>query len=225
MNNSITERLFLLKDDEYRLFNAKLIPNIAPEKIIGVRTPALRKLAKELTGVYDGFLSELPHKYFEENQLHAFIISEIKDFDEAIKRTKEFLPYIDNWATCDQLTLKAFSKNRTSLPRYASEWIKSDHTYTIRFGIGILMKYFLDDLFCTEYSDLVACVVSDEYYVNMMSAWYFATALAKQYDQIICYLTEKRLSAWVHNMSLKKAAESFRIPDERKVFLRTLRIK
>ncbi|MDD6799993.1 MAG: DNA alkylation repair protein [Firmicutes bacterium] len=225
MNNSITERLFLLKDDEYRLFNAKLIPNIAPEKIIGVRTPALRKLAKELTGVSDGFLSELPHKYFEENQLHAFIISEIKDFDEAIKRTKEFLPYIDNWATCDQLTLKAFSKNRTSLPRYASEWIKSDHTYTIRFGIGILMKYFLDDLFCTEYSDLVAGVVSDEYYVNMMSAWYFATALAKQYDQIICYLTEKRLSAWVHNMSLKKAAESFRIPDERKVFLRTLRIK
>ena len=223
---NVAEYLFSVQDLKYRDFNSKLIPNIDKDTVIGVKTPILRSYAKEMmkNGESSAFLSELPHKYFEENQIHAFIISELKDYNTVISELERFLPFIDNWATCDQLLPKAFKKNTDKLIDEATEWIKSDRIYTIRFGIGVFMRYFLDDEFSKEYSDLIANIRSDEYYVNMMIAWYFATALAKQYSLTVVYLEEKRLDKWVHNKTIQKARESYRVTDENKAYLKNLRI-
>ena len=224
---NIEKALFNLQDKDYRLIQVKTITNINPDTIIGVRTPELRKLAKELykSNNYEEFINDLPHKYFEENQLHAFIISEIKDYDKCLYEFKKFLPYVDNWATCDQSTPKAFSKNRDKLINEIRKWIRSNETYTIRFGISMLMRNYLDDNFKEEYLELVSKIKSDEYYVNMMIAWYFATALAKQYDSTIKYIENNKLDIWVHNKTIQKAVESYRVTDEHKDYLRSLKRK
>lgn len=223
----IETKLFSLKDEKYREFQIKLFPTIAPENVIGVRTPMLRALAKELikNNCYGEFLGVLPHKFFDENQLHAFIISEIKDFNTCINEVCRFLPFVDNWATCDQLSPKIFKKHKSELLPFIEEWIKSDKTYTVRFGIGMLMQHYLDCDFEPYYPDLVSNIKSDEYYINMMIAWYFATALAKQYDTAITYIENKRLDIWTHNKTIQKAIESFRVTDEHKEYLRKLKIK
>ncbi|MBQ9282105.1 MAG: DNA alkylation repair protein [Treponema sp.] len=225
-NESIRQKLFSLQDKKYRDFQAKLIPTVAAEKIIGVRTPELRKFAKELSKSSDceSFLSQLPHEYFDENQLHAFLISEIKEFEACMAHLERFLPFIDNWATSDQLSPKVFKKNKAVLLEKIRLWISSSKTYTVRFGIGMLMQHFLDDDFSPEYAGLVASVKSDEYYVNMMIAWYFATALAKQYEAVLPFITEKRLSPWCHKKTIQKALESYRVSDERKDILRGLKV-
>ncbi|MBR1823153.1 MAG: DNA alkylation repair protein [Ruminococcus sp.] len=225
-NSAIIERLFSMQDEKYRDFQSKLIPDTSIKKVIGVRTPQLKAYAKELvkSGETEQFLAELPHEYFDEYQLHAFIISETKDYNKAIEQTERFLPYIDNWATCDQLRPKAFKKHKDELLAKIRQWIKSDKTYTIRFSIGMLMCHFLDDDFKPEYPELAAGVVSDEYYVNMMIAWYFATALAKQYESAVKYIEKRRLSPWVHNKTIQKARESFRVTDEHKEYLNKLKI-
>ena len=223
----IRNELYKLQDIKYRDFQSKLIPNIDPETVIGVRTPILRKLAKDLSKNEDimDFLKDVPHRYFDENQLHAFLISGMKDYDECLKELKCFLPFIDNWATCDQLSPKVFKKHRRELLPEIKKWIKSDETYTVRFGIGMLMEHFLDEDFDVSYPDLVASIRSEEYYVNMMSAWYFATALAKQYEDILPFIENNRLDIWTHNKTIQKAVESFRITDEQKVYLKSLKVK
>ena len=224
------EELFKLQDVEYGEFQKKLIPTVDSEKIIGIRTPELRKLAKRLKKECDSetlerFLKDLPHEYFDENQLHAFIISEEKDFDKCIGQVEAFLPYIDNWATCDQLSPKVFKKNKDRLLLHVREWLKSDQTYTIRFAIGMLMEHFLDEDFRSEYPEMVAKIRSDEYYVNMMIAWYFATALAKQYETVLPFIEEQKLDVWPHNKAIQKARESYRITPEQKEYLKTLKRK
>ena len=223
----ILDRLYALQDTKYRDFQGKLIPTIDPKAIIGVRTPDLRTLAKELAKQEDigTFLDTLPHTYFDENQLHAFILSELKDYDQCIARIKEFLPYIDNWATCDQLSPKAFKKHKTELLKEIKAWLKSDKTYTVRFAVGMLMQHYLDDDFKSDYPKLVAAIKSDEYYINMMRAWYFATALAKQYDAIIPYIEQKKLDPWTHNKAIQKAVESYRITPGQKEYLKTFRLQ
>ena len=214
-------------DTAYADFQRKLIPNIPPESVMGVRTPELRKLAKQVRKEQkscEEFLAELPHAYFDENQLHAFIISEIKSFDECVQALEKFLPYVDNWATCDQLSPKVFKKQRELLLPYIDEWLESEKTYTVRFGIGMLMSLFLDEEFDIAYLDKVADIKSEEYYVNMMIAWYMATALAKQWDATIDTLTGRILSPWVHNKTIQKARESNRITSEQKEYLKTLKI-
>ena len=224
--NNITDKLFKLQDKKYQEMQFKIIPNINNSTIIGVRTPEIRKLAKELIKEdYKSFLEELPHKYFDENQLHAFIISELKDFNECIDYTNKFLPYIDNWATCDQMSPKVFKKNKDNLLKEIKVWIKSKETYTIRFAIGMLMSYFLDEDFNKKYLELVSKIKSKEYYVNMMIAWYFATALAKQYKDTIIYLENNKLDTWVHNKTIQKAIESYRITNDQKEYLRSLKKK
>ena len=226
MKQKIVEELFQLQDKEYAAMQEKIIPTVSPERIIGVRTPALRDLAKELAkdpGVKD-FLNCLPHKYFDEDQLHAFVISLEKDFDECVAQVEAFLPYVDNWATCDQMSPKAFKKSPEKLLPYIRKWIGSDKVYVVRFAIGMLMQHFLDEKFSTEYADVVAAIRSEEYYVNMMIAWYFATALAKQYTAVLPYIEEKRLAPWVHNKAIQKSVESYRITDEQKLYLRTLKV-
>ncbi|MGN1339613.1 MAG: DNA alkylation repair protein [Oscillospiraceae bacterium] len=215
-------RLFSLQDEKYRDFQRRLIPNIPPESVIGVRTPALRALAKEMGGGEE-FLLELPHRYFEENQLHAFVISGMKDFERCIERLDEFLPFVDNWATCDQMTVKLFRKHTGELIGHVRGWIASGRTYTVRYGLGCLMNFYLDREFRAEYLELASGVRSDEYYVNMMVAWYFATALAKQYDAALPYLENRRLDEWTHRKAIQKAIESYRITDEQKAYLRTLK--
>ena len=224
---SIRERLFSFRDEKFAAFQARLIPNIAPERIIGVRTPELRKLAKALRGSdeAEAFLKELPHEFFEENNLHAFLLCEIKDFEHCVRRVEEFLPYVDNWATCDQLRPRVFAKNKQALLPCIRAWIASDRVYTRRFGIGMLMSHFLDEDFREEYLGWVSDIHSAEYYVNMMIAWYFATALAKQYKAALPYIEERRLDPWVHNKTIQKALESFRVSDEQKKLLRTLKSK
>ncbi len=223
----IREELFSLQDTGYRDFQSKLIPTVDPATVIGVRTPALRKFAKQLykEKAADEFLSVLPHEYFDENQLHAFIISEIRDYDRCVEEINRFLPFIDNWATCDQLSPVVFKRHRNELLDEIKTWIASDEAYTIRFGIGMLMQHYLDDDFDPTYPDMVASIRSDEYYVNMMIAWYFATALAKQYDTILPYIKDKRLDTWTHNRTIQKAVESYRITPEQKTYLKTLKIK
>ncbi len=225
-NNEIIKRLNALQDTKYRDFQSKLIPDTKAE-FIGVRTPELRKLAKELIkeGKTDNFLSVLPHKYFDENQLHAFIISGIKDFDMCVKEVERFLPYVDNWATCDQMSPKVFKKEKKALLPYINKWLKSGKTYTVRFGMGMLMQHFLGEDFAVEYAEKVACVKSDEYYIKMMQAWYFATALAKNYDEVLPFIENKTLEKWTHNKTIQKSIESYRITDEQKVYLKTLKIK
>ena len=222
----ILQRLFALQDDKYQAFQSKLIPNINPETVIGVRVPELRRLARELAGreETEQFLAALPHRYYDENCLHALLICAQKDYDLAICETKAFLPYIDNWATCDVLRPGVFQKHREQLLAEIPTWLRSSHTYTVRFGIGMLERYFLDEAFTPEQLGWAAALRSEEYYINMMIAWYFATALAKQYDAAIPYLRERCLAPWVHNKTIQKAIESYRITPEKKQYLRTLRI-
>ena len=222
----IVDLLFAKQDIKYRDFQAPLFPNINKEKMIGVRTPEIKKLAKELYGseTANKFIETLPHEYFDENQLHVFIISLIKDYNQCLKEVERFLPYIDNWGTCDQLSPKAFAKHKDELIIPIKKWIKSKHTYTVRFAIGMLLALYLDDSFKEEYLELVSKVKSDEYYINMMIAWYFATALVKQWDTSIKYIEEKKLSPWVTNKTIQKAVESYRINDEQKVYLKSLKI-
>ena len=227
IREEIRQRLFELQDVSYRDFQVKLIPTVETESMIGVRTPALRKLAREYgrreeIGV---FLQDLPHKYFDENQLHAFIISGIKDFETCIMYVEKFLPYVDNWATCDQMSPTVFKKKRQELLPYIREWMKSDRTYTVRFGIGMLMQHYLDEDFDPSYPEMVAGIKSEEYYISMMVAWYFATALAKQYDTILPFIEEKRLDSQTHNRAIQKAVESYRITQEQKAYLKTLKIR
>ncbi len=219
--DSIKEKLFKLQDKKYQELQSKIIPNIDSSTIIGVRTPEIKKLAKEIVkGDYKLFLEELPHKYYDENQLHAFIISEIKDYDECINYINKFLPYINNWATCDTLIPKVFKKNPNKLIIEVKKWIKSKDTYTIRYGIGTLMRFYLNDKFKEDYLELVSKIKSNEYYVNMMIAWFFATSLAKQYDKTIKYIENNKLDTWVHNKTIQKAIESYRITDKQKDYLR-----
>lgn len=219
----ITGILFAAQDPAYRDFQARLIPNISKDTIIGVRTPDLRRIAKELEEK-DDFLRQLPHGYFEENQVHAFILERCRDYGKTIALVEDFLPYVDNWATCDQLSPKVFRKHKEDLLTHIPDWLRSEHAYSVRFGIGMLMSHYLDEDFSPEYLNWVASVRREEYYIRMMAAWYFATALAKQYDSAIPYLTQRRLEPWVHNKTIQKAIESFRITDEQKTYLKTLRI-
>lgn len=223
--NGIQKTLFSLSDIQYRDFQSKLIPNIIKERIIGVRTPILRDLAKQIkrSAEAEELLSALPHFYFEENQLHSFIISDERDFEKCISLVDLFLPCIDNWATCDQLSPKCFRKQQEKLYPYILKWLGSGHTYAVRFAIVCLMRYFLDEHFDTKQAELVAGIESDEYYIKMAVAWYFATALAKQYDSVLPFIAEKRLDAWTHNKAIQKARESFRISFEQKEVLKKLK--
>ena len=217
--------LFDMQDITYRDFHSRLIPNIEKDRVIGIRTPILRKFAKEYAKTDDAqkFIRELPHYYYEENNLHMMIITGIKDYDTCVIEIERFLPYIDNWATCDLPVPQCFYKNKEKLIDNVISWIKSDDTYIIRYGIETLMSIYLDDAFESSYPRLVSEVISDEYYVNMMIAWYFATALAKQWEAVIPYIEEKRLPEWVHKKTIQKAVESYRITDEQKKYLRALR--
>lgn len=221
--NKILKSLYAVADVEYRNFQAALIPTINKKSVIGVRTPILRKMACDMvkSGEYKDFISRLPHKYFEENQLHAFIISLIKDFDIGVYEVSRFLPYIDNWATCDQMSPKVFVKNVDKLLPYIKKWIKSKHVYTVRFGVLCLMRYFLDDKFDVKYLDIVVKIKSNEYYVNMMRAWYFATAVAKHFDDVLPYL--QKLDDWTRGRTIQKALESYRVIDVHKQKLRLLK--
>lgn len=222
---TIRARLFALQDEKYRDFTEKLTPGA--NELIGVRLPDLRALAKELYGTDEAaeFLADLPHRYQDEYHLHGFLISRERDFDRCVAEIDALLPYINNWATCDTLNPTVFKKHPDDLLPHIERWIKSDHIYTARFAILCLMRIFLDDRFERRYCDMVAAVPTDEYYLHMAVAWYFATALAKQYDTALCYLTERRLSPRTHNKTIQKAVESYRVSDEHKAYLRTLRIK
>lgn len=216
------QRLMELQDPEYQSFLAKLIPNLDPETIIGVRTPDLRRMAKTLDA---SFRHKLPHRYFEENQLHAFSLESMKDFDTVLREVEAFLPYVDNWATCDQFRPKVFAKHKEALLPHIRRWLASGHVYAIRFGMEMLMCHYLEDSFDPEFPTLVAAVQQEDYYVRMMQAWYFATALGKQYETVLPYITERRLEKWVHNKTIQKAVESYRITREQKDFLNQYRIR
>ncbi len=220
----IENKLLSLADEGYKNFQSALMPTVLKEKIIGIRTPILRKYAKDLTEQEAKlFLSDLPHAYYEENNLHAFLIERIGDFDDTVKALDAFLPYVDNWATCDSMNPKIFSKFKERILPIIDQYISSGHTYTIRFGIGLLMRHFLGDSFKKEYAERVCAVKSEEYYVKMMQAWYFATALAYNFDEVLPFLEENRLSWWVHNKTITKATESFRIKNDIKEYLKKLK--
>ena len=227
ITDDIRKELKKLQDKGYRDMQVTIIPTVEADSIIGVRTPALRQLAKELSKREDvsKFLEDVPHKFFEENQLHAFILSGMKDAESCIRLVDEFLPYVDNWATCDQMSPKIFKKHKQLLLEYVDKWIRSDHTYVKRFAIGMLMEHFLDEDFKTSYLTKVSKIRSEEYYVNMMIAWYFATALAKQYDAALPFIEKQKLDKWSHNKSIQKAVESYRITPEQKEYLKTLKRK
>ena len=227
LTDDIRAHLQTLCDPAYRDFQSRLIPSVEGAQFIGVRTPALRAYAKSLSRQTDvtPFLRDLPHRYFDENQLHEFLLAEIRDFDRCIDEVERFLPFVDNWATCDQLSPRVFRKHRAPLLAHIRTWLSSDHIYTVRFAVGMLMQHFLDDDFDPVYLDLVASLHSDEYYVNMMIAWYFATALAKQYDAALPYIEQHRLDPWTHNKTIQKATESYRITPEQKAHLKTCKIK
>ena len=224
---NVQTRLFELQDLKYRDFHAKLMPTVNKEKIIGVRTPALRIFAKNYGKTEEAkeYLQILPHQYYEENNLHGLLIEQIKDYDICLKEIDRFLPYIDNWATCDMLAVKVVKKHLDTFIDEIYWWMESDHTYTIRFGVNMLMRYYLEDAFRMEYPEKVAQLRSEEYYVNMMRAWYFATALAKQYEKILPFIEEQKLDVWTHNKTIQKAIESYRITPEQKEYLRGLKIK
>lgn len=223
----IQKALFKLQDKPYRDFSAKLMPTVDKELVIGIRTPHLRAFGKSIKDTDDAknFLNTLPHKYYEENNLHAFLLEGIKDFDTALSETEKFLPYIDNWATCDGFSPKIFSKNTDALLPKIVLWLKSDKPYTVRYAIGLLMKLYLDEHFKEEYLKMVAEIRFEHYYVKMMQAWYFATALAKQYDKAILYIENTRLDKWTHNKAIQKAVESYRIANETKEYLKSLKLK
>lgn len=224
---NVQTRLFELQDLKYRDFHAKLMPTVNKEKIIGVRTPALRVFAKKYgkTDEAKEYLQILPHQYYEENNLHGLLIEQIKDYDTCLEELERFLPYIDNWATCDMLAVKVVKNHLDTFIDEVYRWMESDHAYTIRFGIRMLMRYYLEDAFQMEYPEKVAQIRSEEYYVNMMRAWYFATALAKQYDKILPFIEKQKLDVWTHNKTIQKAIESYRITPEQKEYLRGLKIK
>ena len=224
-SEEIRQTLFDLSDEKYRDFHSKLIPTVGKETIIGVRTPALRAYAKEIfkSGLPEEFLSNLPHKYYDENNLHAFIIAMIKDYDECLSRVNAFLPFVDNWATCDAMKPKVFLKHPDSILASALEWLKSDKTYTVRYGIITLMSLLSADVFDPSQLNAVSDIKSEEYYIKMAQAWYFAEALTKRYDSAIEIIKTRRLDRWTHNKSIQKARESFRISDETKQYLNTLK--
>ena len=229
MINKIKNDLLLMQDKTYKDFHSKLMPTINPDSIIGIRVPVLRDYAKKLfkensIESLNSFLKKLPHEFYEENNIHAFIIEKINNFDECIFYLENFLPYIDNWATCDMLNPKIFKTNYEKLLEKIYQWINSDSVYTVRLGIGMLMRYFLDEKFETKYLDLVASINSEEYYINMMRAWFFATALAKQYEQTFPYIKNYSLDKWTHNKTIQKAKESFRISKEQKEELKKFRV-
>ncbi len=223
--SAITQRLLSLADEGYRQFQIPLMPTVDPRRVIGVRTPILRKLAKELAGTAEAetFLRELPHTYYEENNLHAFLVEQIQDYDTCVAVIDTFLPYVDNWSTCDGWSPKVLKRHPEELLRKIQEWMASDHPYTVRFGIGMLQRHFLDDRFSPEYLEWVAAVHREEYYVRMMVAWFFATALAKQYEATVPYIEKQHLPQWTHNKAIQKAAESYRVTAEHKVYLKTLK--
>ncbi len=223
----VRQRLFAMQDPSYRDFHSKLIPTVAKERVIGVRTPRLRQFAKEFAKSPQAaeFLKLLPHTYYEENNLHGFLIAGMKDYGKCLAALEEFLPYIDNWATCDLISPKCLKKHLPELLVSVKGWLGSEHPYTVRFAIGMLMSFYLDEAFDPEYPKLVAKVRSEEYYVNMMVAWYFATALAKQYETVLSYIEERRLSPWCHNKAIQKSVESYRITEEQKAYLKSLKWK
>ena len=223
----VQQRLFSLQDPDYRAFHCTLIPNVPVDKVIGIRTPALRSLARELSGTHEAelFLDALPHEYYEENNLHGFLLCRIRDYGKCVEEIDRFLPFVDNWAVCDSLSPKAFKKHKIELLTYIRFWIESGETYAVRFGVKMLMSLYLDDDFSPEYPEIVAKIRSDEYYVNMMIAWYFATALAKQYDSVISYIENRLLDTWTHNKAIQKCVESRRITPEQKEYLKTLKVK
>ena len=221
----IQKHLFELQDMAYRDFHSRLMPDIDKETVIGIRVPVLRKYAKSIAGteLSEKFIKELPHRYYEENNLHMMLITGIKDYDRCLSEIERFLPYIDNWATCDFPAPKRFENHKEELLPVIKRWIASSETYTIRYGIGMLMRLYLDEDFDPEYVRLVVGVKSDEYYVNMMIAWYMATALAKQWDAVIPYIEDHCMSDWVHRKTIQKAVESYRITDEQKKYLKGYR--
>jgi len=221
-HKTLRETLCAMGEEKYRAFSAKLMPTVSKDKVLGIRTPILRRFAKNLTH-YEAFLQDLPHVYFEENNLHAFLIERECDFDRCVELLDAFLPYVDNWATCDSMKPKVLRQNLDRLLVPIKRWISSGHTYAVRYAINLLMSYYLDKEFRPEYLQTVAAVCSEEYYINMMRAWYFATALAKQYEETVRFLEEKTLDVWTHNKTVQKARESFRITPEQKEFLKTLK--
>lgn len=227
VKQTVQTQLYAMRDLKYRDFQCKLMPTVAPDTVIGVRTPELRRFAKAFSKQPESeeFLRILPHQYYEENNLHGFLIETIKDYDRVIAELDAFLPYVDNWATCDLMRPGILKKHLTELLVKIQEWIRDEHTYTIRFGIEMLMSFYLDEQFCPEYLALVADIRSQEYYVNMMIAWYFATALAKQYNAALPYIEQHRLDEWTHNKAIQKALESYRVTDEQKAYLRALKVK
>ena len=227
ITDEIRVELYKLQDVKYKDFMIRLVPGMEPDRMIGIRTPELRKLAKAMSSRadIDAFMDDLPHRYFEENQVHAFIISGMKDYGDCIDRLTAFLPYVDNWATCDQMSPKVFKKHKEELLGMIRIWIASTETYTIRFGLSMLMEHYLDEDFDPAYLEMAAGIRSEEYYVRMMIAWYFATALAKQYAAAVQYLEHQSLDVWTHNKTIQKAIESYRITPEQKEYLRTLKIR
>lgn len=223
IKSDIQKTLLSMGEEEYKIFSSRLMPTVDKSNIIGIRTPVLRKYAKSLYN-YEWFLKELPHKYFEENNLHAFLIEREKDFDMCISKLDSFLPYVDNWATCDSMKPKVLKKDLQKLIHHINKWIKSNDVYAVRYAINLLMSFYLDDNFCEEYHKLVAQIHSDEYYINMMRAWYFATALAKRYEETLIYVENNMLDTWTHNKTIQKAVESFRISPEHKQYLKKLKI-
>ena len=231
MEKHITERireeLFSMQDLSYREFHSRLMPDVEKDTVIGIRVPVLRKYVKELAKDPEigEFLEDLPHRYYEENNVHGFLIQQMKEYGQCMEELEKFLPYINNWATCDMTSPKVFKKHKEELLEAVRRCIVSDHVYTVRYGIGMLMQHYLDEDFREEYPQMVSEIRSEEYYVNMMIAWYFATALAKQYETILPYIEKQKLDVWTHNKTIQKACESYRITPEQKAYLRTLKIK
>lgn len=226
VNEEVLKKLMMLSDAGYRDFHSALIPNVDKDRIFGVRMPLIRKTAKEMIkdGSADDFIRILPHTYYEENNLHALIIAHISDFNLLIYELERFLPFIDNWATCDSLRPKAFKKNQKAARECCYRWLQAEDEYTVRFGIEMLMVYFADESFSAEDIERIVKIKSDKYYVKMMTAWYFATLLSKQWDEVVCVLEEQRIDKWVHNKAIQKAVESFRITDSQKQYLKSLRL-
>lgn len=222
--NGLINTLFSLQDEKYRQMQIRLLPNVQPERIIGVRTPQLRALTKQMTAA-EAFLADLPHTYFEEDQFHAFLLSSGRNFQQTVNAVDRYLPYVINWATCDQINPKVFRKNRQELLSYIEKWISAPDTYTVRFSIKMLMDHYLDEDFSLSHPRMVASVVNEDYYVRMMIAWYFSTALAKQYDAIYPFLAEQKLEKWTHNKAIQKGIESLRITPAQKEQIKKLRIK
>ena len=222
----IREKLLELADPKYKAFHSRLIPTVPPERILGVRKPALNALAREIekTPEAEAFLRALPHETYDENALHGALICRMRDFDAALAAAEAFLPYIDNWAVCDMLSPKAFAKNLPALHGKIFCWLHSDRTYTVRFGLVTAMTFFLDGAFAPDLLARAAAVRSEEYYIRMAQAWLFCTALCKQYDAALPYLTQRRLDAWTHNKTIQKCLESYRISPEMKAYLRTLKV-